>query len=87
MGWIENAPRASDFLVEPAVIDDGRNAFPAVALAFRGPGDDSDPAISVAFVGTPKALRIFAREIQKAANTAENKSRQRQVELNIENQS
>ena len=79
MGWLSDSPRAIDFMVEPAVVDNDVSAFPAIGLAFKGNGDEM---ISVTLLGTPKALRLFARQVQRACNVAEDKARERQVQLN-----
>jgi hypothetical protein len=84
--WIDGAPKATDFIVEPVVTTTPSGAvFPTVAMAFRGLGDDDDPAITVAFVGTPSGLRLFVREIQKAVNVAEQMSRDESRKRRAEN--
>lgn len=79
MGWLSDAPRAIDFIIEPAAFaNEAGQAFPSIAFAFRGADDEN---ITVSLIGSPETLRLFHRHYMKALTKAEHFATTKQREL------
>jgi hypothetical protein len=84
MGWLSDAPRAIDFIIEPGVIENDEHTkhIPAIGFAFKVP--NADEPMTVVLLGREDALKLFQKKLNLAIEQAIKNARMRQAEANRE---
>ena len=79
-GWLTDASRAYDFIIEPAVVENKAYTkhLPTIGFAFRVVGEEEP--ITVALVGTPEVLKLFKKQVDAAVEKALKLARMRTAE-------
>jgi hypothetical protein len=84
VGWIEDAKRTTEYIIEPAFVVDEENqrAYPCVAFAFRhGVNEEENPPIFLSFVGTPATLMKLKRDVNRAIDDSIKRAAKKRNEL------
>lgn len=76
LDWMNEAPRATAFIVAPVIMSYDGHDYPTLSMAFRSPTGET--VTTVTLFGTPTSLRSFAKQVVEATKAAETVARQTQ---------